>query len=140
MEADEAGLQDMGHLIHGTDVSASYSQLPMNQLDSHSELNQSSLAQDHAIERLAANLQAKHQEDGILIVGGGEIGMLDSSIGNSENSQSHPEQDALVDRQHSEGAIFETPRDHRDHTVDAKVHSSLLNIAGVLNIDRVKWH
>ena len=87
-------------LIHGTDVSASYSQLPINQLDSLSEVkiganglpqgsksSHTSLAQGlttpvDKIQRLAASLKAKdicNGEGDMLIVGGGEIDMMGSS-------------------------------------------------------------
>ena len=41
----------------------------------------------------------------------------------------------LVDRQRSEGAIFETPRDNRDKSA-AKINSSLYYIAGILNLNK----
>ena len=41
----------------------------------------------------------------------------------------------MGDRQRSEGAIFETPRDHRDKA-GSKINSSLFNIAGALNINK----
>ena len=89
-----------GILIHGTDVSASYSQLPANQLDSFSEFNMNGFtgakkssndsinrclpgAKIAKMQALAAGLQAKdctkEGQDGVLIVGGGEIGMIESS-------------------------------------------------------------
>lgn len=90
---DDQAAQDnyeMGHLIHGTDVSASYSQLPVNQLDSFSDLNAAQInhATDsqkqpvsHQIERLAANLKVKGSdaEQDAFIVGGGEIDVMESS-------------------------------------------------------------
>ena len=43
---------------------------------------------------------------------------------------------ALGDRQRSEGAIFETPRDDRENKLANKVQSSLMNIAGTLNVKK----
>ena len=93
-----------GILIHGTDVSASYSQLPVNQLDSFSEFNMNGLggvkkssnesvnrhpeAQIDKMQVFAAGLQAKdctkEGQDGVLIVGGGEIGVIESSNSDGE--------------------------------------------------------
>ena len=86
----------------------------------------------------------------MLIVGGGEIDMMGSSEedlqhrgennavmdGGSDNDLPNALAAALGDRQRSEGAIFETPRDNRDNKVACKVQSSLMNIAGVLNVKK----
>ena len=45
-----------------------------------------------------------------------------------------------LDKQRSEGAIFETPRDHRELNTGTKIHQSLLNIAGALNISKAIGH
>ena len=87
----------------------------------------------------------------MLIVGGGEIDMMGSSEeelehrgvnhhaaveGASDNDLPNALAAALGDRQRSEGAIFETPRDNRENKAASKVQSSLMNIAGVLNIKK----
>ena len=78
-----------------------------------------------------------------MIVGGGEIKVNDSLSNNSQGRDRfmHPKRgsDFMLagDKKCSEGAIFETPRDHR-HTnnADKQFKSSLLNIAGILKISK----
>ena len=93
----------------------------------------------------------------MVIVGGGEIYVADSNdasddqdgsqavfLGGNElamhrNYGAQGAQGALAaalgDRQRSEGAIFETPRDDRDKSA-RPLNSSLLKIAGALNFSK----
>ena len=86
-----------GNYIHGTDVSASYSSKPMNQLDSYSDckLQNSThgrggqLGQAIELDRmqlLTTNVQAKDQGEDMLIVGGGEIDLMESEDDGVEDS------------------------------------------------------
>ena len=108
-----------GNFLHGTDVSASLSNLTQHHLEQLSDQNASArqliVPNDKQLLRMAANLEGKTPEHNLLIVGGGEIdGGRDSASSRSGLSSAFEVQDAAahsqVDRQRSEAAIFETPR------------------------------
>ena len=81
--------------------------------------------------------------EGIMIVGGGEIKVNDSGSNYSQGRDRfiHPKRGSEffhnMDHKRSEGAIFETPRDHRQNDIsNKKIQNSLFNIAGILKLSK----
>ena len=75
-----------GNYIHGTDVSASFSNVTSDALDKLSDKSRTrkklTTTDDKKLRRLAANLEGK-TPDHLLIVGGGEINLQGSSSSES---------------------------------------------------------